>query len=85
MGEANCSSNLLLETIMEETSDDLRSETSESEYNSGLLTDSVSTVVHVPSYREGHRCRSKFILYTSTRTQLNNYIFGYNLPNKVRN
>lgn len=44
---------------MEETSDDLRSETSGSEYNSGLLTDSMSTVIHVPSYDKNLNTRSK--------------------------
>ncbi len=39
---------------MEETSDDLRSETSESDYNSGLLTDSVSTVIHISSYEKNN-------------------------------
>lgn len=55
MVDAACSTNVLLETILEETSDDLRSETSESDYNSGLLTDSVSTVIHVPSYEKNHK------------------------------
>ncbi|KAL6954173.1 hypothetical protein U1Q18_047331 [Sarracenia purpurea var. burkii] len=43
---------------MEETSDDLRSETSGSEYNSGLLTDSMSTVIHVPSYEKNLHTRN---------------------------
>lgn len=55
-----CTTHLLLETIMEETSDDLRSETSESEYNSGLLTDSVSTVIHIPTYEKNHQSKSEW-------------------------
>lgn len=54
-----CRTHLLLETIIEETSDDLRSETSESEYNSGLLTDSVSTVIHIPTYKKNHQSKSE--------------------------
>lgn len=59
MMDGACTTHLLLETIMEETSDDLRSETSGSEYNSGLLTDSMSTVIHVPSYEKNLHTRSK--------------------------
>ncbi|XP_065221838.1 uncharacterized protein LOC135846580 isoform X2 [Planococcus citri] len=63
MMDGACTTHLLLETIMEETSDDLRSETSGSEYNSGLLTDSMSTVIHVPSYEKNLHTRNGRNLY----------------------